>query len=198
MGSQNILWTFTQCKTIKLHFYVFFRMVPCTFDWFILTFEYSLTKLPTLKKYNKWCILTCNYKISLILNGLDHSVVAKHNVTSSLLHVTQQLPIQIPPPQRIFFVCEKMKRTRKPWFFYKLFKTRVFSSSYDILKIKHLEHLDKTYHWTRVLNLSVKTCWITEFLKLVENHQTYLKKTLVNLNQADWQKMSHWSNSEKF
>ena len=126
MGSQNILWTFTQCKTIKLHFYVFFRMVPCTFDWFILTFEYSLTKLPTLKKYNKWCILTCNYKISLILNGLDHSVVAKHNVTSSLLHVTQQLPIQIPPPQRIFFVCEKMKRTRKPWFFYKLFKTRVF------------------------------------------------------------------------
>ena len=128
-GSQNMFQTFPQGKTIKLLFYVFLRMVLCTFDWFILTFEhfeYSLTKLLTLKKYNKRCILTCNYKVALILNGLDHSGIAKHNVTSSLLHVTQQLPIQIPPPQRIFFVCEKMKRTRKPWFFYKLFKTRVF------------------------------------------------------------------------
>ena len=134
MRSQNILWTFTQCKTIKLHFYVFFRMVPCTFDWFILTFEYSLTKLPTLKKYNKWCILTCNYKISLILNGLDHSVIAKHNVTSSLLHVTQQLPIQIPPPQRIFLCVKKWRGQENLDFFTNCSKLEYFSFFYDVFR----------------------------------------------------------------
>ena len=114
-------------------------MVPCTFDRFILTFEhfeYGLTKLPTLKKYNKWCILTFNYKVALILNGLDHSGIAKHNVTSSLLHVTQQLPIQIPPPQRIFLCVKKWRGQENLDFFTNCSKLEYFSSSSDILKTK--------------------------------------------------------------
>ena len=136
--------------------------MPCTFDWFILTFEhfeYGLTKLPTLKKYNKWCILTFNYKVALILNGLDHSGIAKHNVTSSLLHVTQQLPIQIPPPQRIFLCVKKWRGQENLDFFYKLFKTRVFfiliwyfeDQTNNILSLKKL-----TLHSIRVL-LSLKS-----------------------------------------